>query len=50
MSINTNGKLTTLHKLVSYIQAEESERDESHHLMSEDGQLATLRKKNVLPD
>ena len=46
MSRNTNGELTTLDKLVSYIQAEESGRDESQDLISEDGQLATLRKRS----
>ena len=46
MSRNTNGEITTLDKLISYIQAEEAGRDESNDLTAEDGQVASLRKKS----
>ena len=46
MSRNTNGELTTLDKLVNYIQAEEAGRNESNDLISEDGQVASIKKKS----
>ena len=36
MSRNTSGELTTLDKLVNYIQAEEAGKNESNDLTSED--------------
>ena len=46
MSRNTSGELTTLDKLINYIQAEEAGRDESNDLTSEDGQIASMRRKS----
>ena len=41
MSRNTSGELTTLDKLITYIQAEEAGRDESNDLTAEDSQIAS---------
>ena len=46
MSRNTSGELTTLDKLVNYIQAEEAGKNESNDLTSEDYQIGEMRRKS----
>ena len=46
LSRNTNGELTSLQKLVDYIQAEEAGKNESQDLISEDYQISGLRRNS----
>ena len=46
LSRNTNGELTTLKKLVDYIQAEEAGKNESEDLTAEDYQVSGIRKQS----
>ena len=45
LSRNTNGELTTLQKLVDYIQAEEARKSESQDLSTDECQVGGLKKK-----
>ena len=47
LSRNTNGELTTLQKLVDYIQAEEAGKNESQDLTIEDYQINGLKKRST---
>ena len=46
LSRNTNGELTTLQKLVDYIQAEEAGKSESQDLIAEDYQVSGLKRNS----
>ena len=46
LSRNTNGELTSLQKLVDYIQAEEAGKNESQDLITEDYQVSGLRRNS----
>ena len=50
LSRNTNGELTTLQKLVDYIQAEEAGKNESQDLTTENYQVSGLKKSSYQRD